>query len=65
VLQAIVSIGRALGLRVIVEGIETTEQLSFLRSLGVDLGQGYLFGAPCEAESAEAVFKQQPTLCYS
>lgn len=65
VLSAIASIARALNLSIIVEGIETTEQIELLRSLGVDLGQGYLFGAPCDALHAEAVFRNQPTLCHS
>ncbi len=65
VLSAIVSIARALDLSLVVEGVETTEQIELLRSLGADLGQGYLFGAPCDAQHAEAVFHCQPTLCYT
>lgn len=42
----IVSIGRACGLQLIAEGIETTGQVEYLRSLGVEFGQGYLFAAP-------------------
>ncbi|MGZ8437844.1 MAG: EAL domain-containing response regulator [Candidatus Limnocylindrales bacterium] len=34
------------GCRLIAEGVETEEEASALRSLGVDLGQGYLFGRP-------------------
>ncbi len=34
------------GCRLIAEGIETEQEANLLRGLGVDLGQGYLFGRP-------------------
>ena len=34
------------GCRIVAEGVETEEEASALRALGVDLGQGYLFGRP-------------------
>jgi diguanylate cyclase (GGDEF)-like protein/PAS domain S-box-containing protein len=43
---AIVSLARALRLRTVAEGIETTDQLRELRTVACELGQGYLFGAP-------------------
>ena len=46
VAQAIVSFGRALGLSVIAEGVETEEQRTFLASLGCHSFQGYLFSRP-------------------
>jgi diguanylate cyclase (GGDEF)-like protein/PAS domain S-box-containing protein len=46
VLTAVVELGRALGLRVIAEGIESREQLERLRHIGCVLGQGYLFARP-------------------
>ena len=42
---AIVSLSRALGLRSVAEGIETTLQLDELRAVGCEMGQGFLFGA--------------------
>lgn len=65
ILKAVVGIADALHLKVIVEGIETTEQLDLVRSLGIQMGQGYLIGAPCEPASAEAVFHDKPTLCHA
>jgi EAL domain-containing protein (putative c-di-GMP-specific phosphodiesterase class I)/signal transduction histidine kinase len=44
VVHAVVSIGRALGMKVIAEGVETETQRSFLRIAGVHAMQGYLFG---------------------
>jgi diguanylate cyclase (GGDEF)-like protein len=51
--HAIVMLGRTLGLRIIAEGIETSEQASRLHSLGCDLGQGYLFGRAVPAGEVE------------
>lgn len=44
--QSIISMAQNLGMRVIAEGIETEEQLDFLRASGVDYGQGYYFSRP-------------------
>lgn len=44
--RAIVLMGHTLGLRTIAEGIETQEQLAFLRSLGCDYAQGYFLSRP-------------------
>ena len=44
--EAIVNMIRALGARVVIEGIETEAQLDVLRRLGVDYAQGYLVGKP-------------------
>ncbi len=51
---AMVALGDALGMRVIAEGIETTEQAEALRSLGCTLGQGYLLCRPLPAEELDA-----------
>ena len=40
---------------VIAEGIETVEQLEFVRSLGIRAGQGYLLGVPLERPSTDTV----------
>jgi len=48
----IILLAHKLKLRVIAEGIETTQQLGLLRELGCDLGQGYLFSQPVAPEAA-------------
>lgn len=50
--QAIISLGHSLGLRVLAEGVETPEQLEFLRRHGCNECQGYLFARPCAADLA-------------
>ena len=49
---AIVALGRALGMTIIAEGVEEPGQLAHLRGLGCELGQGYLFARPLDAEHA-------------
>jgi diguanylate cyclase (GGDEF)-like protein/PAS domain S-box-containing protein len=46
VAQAIISFGKAMGLQVIAEGVETEEQRAFLARLGCHSFQGYLFSHP-------------------
>jgi diguanylate cyclase (GGDEF)-like protein len=52
IIRAILSIGRGLGLPVIAEGIETTDQLRALLQFGCACGQGYLYGQPMSAHEA-------------
>ncbi|HEY0190765.1 MAG TPA: GGDEF domain-containing response regulator [Kofleriaceae bacterium] len=47
--SAIVTLGHHLGLEVVAEGVETAEQLAFLRQIHCDLVQGYLLGRPVDA----------------
>jgi diguanylate cyclase (GGDEF)-like protein len=50
IVQSIVQLGRALGLTVNAEGVETQEQVQFLGELGCDELQGYLFSSSLGAE---------------
>ena len=54
--QTIISLGRAIGLSVIAEGVETEDQRKFLSSLGVHSFQGYLFSRPLPLEEFERVW---------
>ena len=50
ILKAIESLGQALGMSIIAEGIETDMQRAFLQHEGCAIGQGYLFSMPLVAE---------------
>ena len=50
--RAIVELAGTLGLLTVAEGIETEAQQAFVTALGCDLGQGYLFSRPVDAEEA-------------
>src|SRR6267378_3240994 len=49
--QAVISLGHSLGMRVVAEGIETVEQLGFLRTHECDEGQGYLLSRPVHPDA--------------
>jgi diguanylate cyclase (GGDEF)-like protein len=46
IIRAVIDLGHGLGMSIIAEGVETTEQLSFLAEEGCDGVQGYLIGKP-------------------
>jgi diguanylate cyclase (GGDEF)-like protein len=50
--RAVIELGSALDLKVIAEGIETPEQIAALRAFGCELGQGYFYGMPTDADMA-------------
>lgn len=52
IVAAVITLGKALGLEVLAEGIETQEQFDYLKDLGCDTAQGYLLGRPVAASEA-------------
>ena len=50
--QTIVSLAKNLGLDIVAEGLETSEQLSHLKRLRCEYGQGYLFSRPLDCRAA-------------
>lgn len=52
--RSMVAVGHELGLKIVAECIETEEQADFLRKIGVDYAQGYLFGTPMTVADFEA-----------
>ena len=55
IIQAVTGIGRAFGMQVVAEGIETVTQHSHLKAAGVHAMQGYLFGKPMSAAGFSAL----------
>jgi diguanylate cyclase (GGDEF)-like protein/PAS domain S-box-containing protein len=55
--RTVVQLGRALGLRVVAEGIEQPRQLLVLREMGCDEGQGFLVARPMAAPGVEALIR--------
>lgn len=49
IVKLAIALGQGLNLQVIAEGVETAEQLAFLRSHQCDIGQGYFFSKPIPA----------------
>ena len=57
-LRSMVAVAQELQLKIVAEGVETQDQAEFLRSIGVDLAQGFLFSKPMPAAEFEEWFKQ-------
>jgi len=57
IVSAIITMAHGLGLRVVAEGVETAEQLAFLKKVDCDWAQGYYFCRPLPAEEIEPLLR--------
>ncbi len=57
--DSIMSMARALGMDVVAEGVEESDQASVLKTLGCEYAQGYLYGKPVASEDAEKLIALQ------
>ena len=51
IVEAVIMMGRALGVNVVAEGVESEEQSEVLQGLGCTLAQGFLFSRPVPASA--------------
>ena len=58
IVESIIRLGRALGLKTIAEGVETEAQEAVLAELGCEFVQGFLYGAPMSAGQVEKLFRE-------
>jgi EAL domain-containing protein (putative c-di-GMP-specific phosphodiesterase class I)/CheY-like chemotaxis protein len=58
--RAVLTFAGALGMRTVAEGVETEAQHGELRTLGCDLGQGFLYARPLEPEALAAFLRAHP-----
>ncbi|MGB6487745.1 MAG: EAL domain-containing protein [Steroidobacteraceae bacterium] len=61
IVDAVIGMGEGLQIRVVAEGVETREQLAFLRKRGCPEGQGYYFGRPVSAREFTQLLRRSAT----
>jgi len=61
IVNAILAIGEALGMRLIAEGVETPEEVDRLRAIGVPFAQGFYYGEPVEPDAALTMLRASQT----
>ncbi|NJN76696.1 MAG: EAL domain-containing protein, partial [Synechococcaceae cyanobacterium RL_1_2] len=59
IVNAIVTLAHSMEMDIVAEGIETKEQMDYLRKLGCEYGQGYYFSAPVDGHKAEQLLLEQ------
>lgn len=62
---AVIAMGHSLNLRVVAEGVETEEQLDYLRRHGCDEIQGYYFSRPVSASAFEIMLREDKRLIFA
>ncbi|HVF87131.1 MAG TPA: EAL domain-containing protein [Pyrinomonadaceae bacterium] len=59
IVRTIIMLARSMGMNVVAEGVETQDQLSYLKSLDCEYGQGFLFSRPVHAGAVEQMLQPE------
>jgi len=59
ILGTLISLAKNMDLFVVVEGVETAEQVEFLRSIGTRCAQGYFYSRPIDCKAFEAMLEKE------
>ena len=59
VYKGLINIVKGSNFKIVAEGIETNEQLEFLKKHGVDIGQGYIFSRPISDKDFIELLQQE------
>ena len=59
IVTMLLSLGKAFGVGVVAEGVETAAQAARLRALGCTAAQGYFYGAPLRAQAVEELLRRE------
>ena len=58
ILSSVVNMSKLMNLPIVAEGVETQEQADYLRSIGCDYVQGFLYARPMPVTSYEGIMKK-------
>lgn len=58
IVKTIIALAQGLGMTTLAEGVESTDELEFLRECGVDFIQGYYYYKPMDVQSVESLFHE-------
>ena len=59
IVNAIIAMGKAMGMKLVAEGVENLEQIKYLKQQGCDYFQGYYFSRPLNAEDCTEFLIQE------
>lgn len=65
IVYAIIAMGKAMGMKIVAEGVEHWTQIQYLQELGCDYFQGYYFSKPLNAEDTTQYIQNQNQLILS
>ena len=65
IVKVIVALAHNLGMEVVAEGIEEQDQMATLKTLGCELGQGYLFSKPADASAMQRFLAARHPAVYA